>query len=315
MPLFSIKKNRLDPIAQTNFPNEKTFQSIVEGNLKTIFKCNLVASEFPTGRSHGGRIDTLALSEDNNPVIIEYKTAGSSELITQSLFYLSWIRDHEGDFKIAAQAKLGSKIKIDFTDVRVICIAPNYRKYDMHAAQAISDKIELWTYRKFNNSTIYLEPVLPDVGNQGPRVIIDGKQMGKNPIMVAAGKKAAMTRAAGEYQFEQHIEGRPQAIRDLAISVQEFIQGIDSAIKEIPKKYYVAYRLSQNIVCMEVQKSKVLLFLNVDPAKVAGPKGISRDVSDLGHYGSARLEIALKRVEDFEAAKRPIMKAYQLAGN
>lgn len=85
MPLFSIKKNRLDPIAQTNFPNEKTLQSIVEGNLKTIFKCSLVASECSTGRSHGGRIDTLLL-EDNNPVIIEYKKAESSELITQSLF-------------------------------------------------------------------------------------------------------------------------------------------------------------------------------------------------------------------------------------
>ena len=56
-----------------------------------FFKCRLVAMEFSTGAQHAGRIDTLALSEDNNPVIIEYKTVESSDLITQSLFYLAWI--------------------------------------------------------------------------------------------------------------------------------------------------------------------------------------------------------------------------------
>ena len=45
-------------------------------------------------------------SEDNNPVIIEYKKVESSELITQSLFYLSWIHDHRGDFNIAVQKSL-----------------------------------------------------------------------------------------------------------------------------------------------------------------------------------------------------------------
>ena len=59
------------------------------------------ASEFSTGNFHSGRIDSLAISEDNNPVIIEYKKVASSELINQSLYYLHWITDHKGDFEIA----------------------------------------------------------------------------------------------------------------------------------------------------------------------------------------------------------------------
>jgi len=51
-------------------------------------KVKIVASEFSTGNLHAGRIDTLALSEDHNPVIIEYKKVASSELINQSLYYL-----------------------------------------------------------------------------------------------------------------------------------------------------------------------------------------------------------------------------------
>ena len=100
-----------------------------------MFKCRKVATEHPTRAQHAGRIDTLALSEDQNPVIIEYKNVESSDLINQSLFYLSWIDDHRGDFEIAAQRALGPKTVVDWSDVRVICIAPNYRKYDLHAVR------------------------------------------------------------------------------------------------------------------------------------------------------------------------------------
>ena len=94
MPLFSITNGSLRPVQQTNFEKEKQLQSLVEASLRPIFNCRFVASEFSTGSQHGGRIDTLALSEDSNPVIVEYKKVESSELINQSLFYLSWIHDH-----------------------------------------------------------------------------------------------------------------------------------------------------------------------------------------------------------------------------
>src|SRR5438552_17493583 len=149
MPLFTVAKDGLGPVSRTNFPREKALQDLIEGNLDTVFKCRLIDTEFSTGARHSGRSDTLALSEDNNPVIIEYKKAESSALITQSLFYLSWILDHRGDFEIAAQKALGPKVQVDWSDVRVICIAPNYKKYDLHAVQVMGANLELWTYRLF----------------------------------------------------------------------------------------------------------------------------------------------------------------------
>jgi RecB family endonuclease NucS len=111
MPLFSIVDSALVPVQQTNFDREKQLQTLVEASLQTIFNCRLVASEFSTGTQHGGRIDTLGLSEDNNPVIVEYKKIESSELINQSLFYLSWIHDHRGDFHSPHSNRLGGKWK------------------------------------------------------------------------------------------------------------------------------------------------------------------------------------------------------------
>src|SRR4030067_2288912 len=97
MPLFEIANQKLSAVEQSNFALERNLQSLVESNLGTVFNCRLVKSEFPTGYQHSGRIDTLALSEGDNPVIIEYKKVESSELVNQSLYYLSWINDHRGD--------------------------------------------------------------------------------------------------------------------------------------------------------------------------------------------------------------------------
>src|SRR3954469_365415 len=194
MPLFAVSKTTLRAVPQRPFSSEKTLQRLVESNLDVVFKCRLVATEFSTGAQHAGRIDTLALSEDDNPVIIEYKNVESSDLITQSLFYLAWIHDHKGDFQVAAQHALGEKIHVDWSAVRVICIAPNYRKYDLHAARVMGAGLELWTYRLFENDVIYLEEIFQksDPG-------FSGATGGKNPVMVAAGKKAALARASGAY--------------------------------------------------------------------------------------------------------------------
>jgi predicted transport protein len=309
MPLFSIVNQRLSVLEQANFPTEKALQHLIEGNLQTIFSCRLVASEFPTGAQHAGRIDTLAFSEDDNPVIIEYKKVASSELVNQSLYYLAWIQDHRGDFEIAVQRSLGTAAKVDWSDVRVICIAPNYQKFDLYAVQVMGANIELWTYRLFKNQLLYLEEVL-----QKSYVPPDSSPIpNKNPVMVAAGKKAAITRATSTYTLEQHLDGKPQKIRDLFQAVQEYVMGLDPAIEETPKKQYVAYKISQNIACVEFQSQRLILFLKLNPKEVNLP-GIARDVTEIGHYGTGDLEITLRSWEDLEAAKPFIEMAYRKVG-
>jgi predicted transport protein len=309
MPLFQIAGSKLSSIAQTDFADERSLQKLVEANLGAVFNSRLVASEFVTGALHGGRIDTLALSEDDNPVIIEYKRVASSELVNQSLFYLAWLQDHRGDFAIAAQKALGPNVKVDWSETRVICLAPTYRKYDLHAVQMMGANIELWSFRRFENGALYLEQVFQRDGASPA-----SGSSGKNPLMVQAGKKAAVTKAMGGWTFQQHLNGKPDPIRDLALATQEFILNLDDSVEESPKKLYVAYRTSQNIVCMEVQKQKLLLFLKLKPDVVKGPRGISRDVSNIGHFGTGDLEVTVKTAADLEAAKPFIKQAYEAVG-
>nr|WP_228127154.1 DUF5655 domain-containing protein [Psychrobacter lutiphocae] len=313
VPIFNISGNKLVAVEQTNFDYEKQLQSLIENNLETVFNCRFVATEFSTGTLHAGRIDTLALSEEDNPVIIEYKKVESSELINQSLFYLHWIQDHKGDFEIAVQKQLGKSVKVDWSDVRVICIAPNYKKYDMHAVQVMGANIELWKYRLFSNDSIYFEEVFHNAKAVSSTNINPANKL-KNPVMVEAGKKAAITRATVTYTYEERLEGKSQKIIDLSNNIREFILGLDESIEESPKKYYVAYKVSQNIVCMEILSRNIKLFLKFNPSDIAKDTPNFRDVSEIGHYGTGDVEFTITSDEDFESVKQYIIKAYNKIG-
>jgi len=306
MPLFEISDGVLTAVERDMFSSEKELQTLIEANLETVFNCRFIASEFWTGSQHAGRIDTLALSEENNPVIIEYKWVESSELINQSLFYLHWLADHRGDFELAARKALGDNAEIDWSDIRVICIAPNYRKYDLYAVQMMGANIELWKYRLYANGILYFEEVYRDFT---PRTTFAD---GTGPSLQR--KKEGSGRTIGVYTFDEHVKDKATHVKDLAIALQDYILSVDPAMEEMPRKNYIAYRMTQNIVCMEVQMQRILLFLKLDPKGLGPLPNNARDVSRIGHYGTGDLELSIRTENEFEAAKMFIEQAYTKVG-
>jgi len=291
MAIFQLRDGRDERIKLSGFKLEKDLQKIIENNLQTIFNCRFVATEFSTGNLHSGRIDTLAISEDNNPVIIEYKKVASSELINQSLYYLHWITDHKGDFQVAVNKALEKTTEVDWSEIRVICLAPEYKKYDLHAVQVMGANIELWQYKLYDNGVLNLEEVYRRTENIIHSEITDNS--GKNPVMVEAGRKAAITRKTGVYSIEQHLEILNENFKKLFDDVRGYIIGLDSAIEETPKKHYISYKTSQNFVCIETRKNKLTLFLKLNPDEIKPFPKQCRDVRNIGHYGTGDLEVTI----------------------
>ena len=301
MAIFEIDKGKARRVRLSEFKLEKDLQKLVENNLETIFNCRLIATEFSTGNIHSGRIDTLAISEDNNPVIIEYKKVASSDLINQSLYYLHWIRDHKGDFQIAANRTLGKDTEVDWSDIRVICLAPEYKKYDLHAVQVMGANIELWQYKTYDNGILNIEEVYKRTTSTTNQ---DTADIGsKNPVMVEAGKKAALTRKTATYTLEEHFENLDENILELFNTIRDYIVTIDSSIEETPKKNYIAYKTSQNFACLQTYKKKLTLFLKLDANEVNPMPKQGRDVSEIGHFGTGNFELIIKDLADFEETK------------
>ncbi len=311
MAIFEIEKGKAKRVRLSEFKLEKDLQRLIEENMEIIFNCRLIATEFSTGNIHSGRIDSLAISEDFNPVIIEYKKVASSDLINQSLYYLHWIRDHKGDFQVAANKSLGKNIEVDWSDIRVICIAPEYKKYDLHAVQVMGANIELWQYKLYENGILNIEEVYKRT-NTTSREFEDFNE--KNPVMVEAGKKAAITRKNGVYTIEEHFDNLDKSLVDLFNTVRDYITSLDSSIEELPKKNYIAYKTSQNFICLQTYKKKLTLYLKLNPDEVKPLPKQCRDVRNIGHYGTGEFELIIKDYIEFEETKYLINEAYKNIG-
>ena len=79
-----IKVFRIDGDAVSELPGqsmavEKSLQTLVERHLDTFLGVRFLASEHPTGPTHGGWIDTLGIDENGCRVTSEYKRALNAE--------------------------------------------------------------------------------------------------------------------------------------------------------------------------------------------------------------------------------------------
>ena len=159
--LFRIGAGTVQELNGSSVGLEKSLQSLIERHLEVFLGVRFLASEYSTGKTHGGRIDTLGIDENNSPVIIEYKRSLNENAINQGLFYLDWLLDHRAEFTLLAMKHAGPEIeeKIDWTSPRLICIAGDFTKYDEHAVAQINRTIELIRYRKYHDEYLVLELV------------------------------------------------------------------------------------------------------------------------------------------------------------
>jgi predicted transport protein len=82
-------------------------------------------------------------------------------------------------------------------------------------------------------------------------------------------------------------------------------------VKELA--YYIAFKRIKNFACVEVYpQTKVLtIFLKVDPKTVPLEKGFTRDVTNIGHFGTGNLEVSLRSMGDFTRAQPLIVRSYE----
>lgn len=89
---------------------------------------------------------------------------------------------------------------------------------------------------------------------------------------------------------------------------------MDPAIPETPKKLSIAYKISQNTVCMEVKKQRVTLYLKLDPKSLKPLRKNARYVTEIGHYGTGDYELNLESENDVTEARTLIEFAYRFVG-
>lgn len=140
---------------------EADVQRLVEAHMETLLGVRFLASEYGTGPVHGGRIDSLGLDENGAPVIVEYKRGVDAGAISQGLFYLLWLMDHRAEFERLVRDRFGATAasQVLWSGPRLICIAGDFTRYDVHAVREHRRSIDLVRYRLFGSDLLGLETV------------------------------------------------------------------------------------------------------------------------------------------------------------
>lgn len=199
------------------------------------------------------------------------------------MFYLAWLMDHRAEFERLVRDRLGvpAASQVLWSGPRLICIAGDFTRYDVHAVREHRRSIDLVRYRLFGSDLLGLETVASVSG--GMRV-------------ARRARRQTVARTAAD------IQGA--SMGELAGAVDEALLGVGGGVKRVERKTYRAYQRLRNFACLcPPQRSKVVVYLKVDPKDVDLVPGFTRDVSGLGHHGSGDLEVQLRTPRDVERAQ------------
>lgn len=88
------------------------------------------------------------------------------------------------------------------------------------------------------------------------------------------------------------------------------ICNLDSSVREEFKKLYIAYKTTTNFVDIVPQKSRLRLSLNMPFGEIHDPKGLCKDVTNLGRWGNGDVELGISNVNEMEDAMHLIQQAF-----
>ncbi|WP_039631485.1 DUF5655 domain-containing protein [Streptomyces sp. 769] len=272
---------------------EADVQDLIEAHMETMLGVRFLASEYVIDCAGGGRVDSLGLDENNAPTVIEYKRGTDAGVIHQGLYYMAWLMDHKDAFRNLVRDRLGGTAasQILWSAPRLICVAGDFTRYDVHAVREHRRSIDLVRYRYFGSDHIGLETVASMRGHSVTAKRVRRRAAGLLPVRRQGG-----------------------ALAELAEAVDEVLLGLGDGIVRVRRKQYAAYQRLRNFACVcPPQQTKLLVYLKVDPKSVDLVPGFTRDVTGVGHHGTGDLEVQLRTERDLERAQDLFRLSYAAA--
>lgn len=308
LKLFSINQGQATEMASSSVALERDLQKLVEANMETIFGIRFLASEYSTGKIHRGRIDSLGIDEIGSPVILEYKRTTNENVINQGLFYLDWLMDHQGEFQLLVDQRLGREAAgdIDWSAPRLICVANDFTRYDEHAVRQIDRNVELVRYRDFGSELLAIELITTTTTGAGKTATSPSKTEISGPNPASHGTSRSGT--AGEL-----LARADQEITALYESFEAFALSLGEDVVKNERKNYFAFRRLKNFACVEVHPSSrnLLIYLKLDPDAVEMKEGLIRNVSNIGHFGTGDVELRIKDRSSWQVVEDLTRRAYE----
>ncbi len=290
MPIFLNYNNTLEEIKEKPFKLEKDIQQLFEANLAAIMGLALVKSEFTIKNK---RIDTLAFDpESKSFVIIEYKRDKNHSVVDQGFTYLGLMLENKADFIVEYNETLKGDLKrghVDWSQTRVVFVSTSFTDNQIQASNFKDLAIELWEVKKYENGTILINPIKKSNTAESIKPLAQQNDRLKN-----------VSKEIKVYTEQEHVERGSESIVELYEKFKVAILNLADGIELKSQKEYLSFKKGKNIVDICILKKSLKIWINLKKGQLDDPKGIMRDVSDVGHWGNGDYEIQVSDDENLE---------------
>lgn len=288
MAIYLIKNGHLTFVKEIGFELEKDIQRICEDNLHLLFGWEIVKSQF---NLQNFRIDTLAFDPKlKSFIIIEYKKGKSFSVVDQGYAYLALLLNNKADFILEYNETHKTSLNrkdIDWGQTRVIFVAPSFTQYQIQSINFKDLPIELWEIRKYANGTISFEQIQSSGAIESIKTIAQ-----KSKTIEGVSKEVKV------YTRDYHLLGISDGIKELYERFEESLLTIGTNIKIKPTKWYIGFLSKTNFVDIRIQKKALKIWFNLKLGELDDPKGLARDVSNIGHWGNGDYELQVNDDEN-----------------
>ena len=290
MPIYLNTNNKLKEVEEKAFKLERDIQRVFEENLDTIMQLTLVKSEFTIKNK---RIDTLAYDMQSNAfIIIEYKRDRNLSVVDQGFTYLSLMLENKADFIVEYNESLKKNLKrddIDWSQTRVAFVSTAFTDNQILATNFKDIAIELWEVKQFENNIISVTPIKKTRAAESIKTITQQNQ--------------ALRKVSDEikvYTEDEHIARASEEIEELYVKFRDAILNLADGIEVKPLQQYIAFKKDTNIVCMNIQKKQIRMWIGAKFGTLNDAKEIAKDVRNTGHWGTGDYEVAVDNDKDLE---------------
>ena len=115
-----------------------------------------------------------------------------------------------------------------------------------------------------------------------------------------------------KYTIENHkhlAEGGPS--RQVFEALRKQVLALDPCVTETFLALYVAYKAETNFVDVIPQAKRLLLSINLDFHELHDPRGLARDVTNLGRWGNGNVEVSLESDDQIPYVMGLVRQAFE----
>lgn len=297
MRILKKRGDSLIPLQERPFKLERDLQNLVEANLTELLDLKLVKSEFVIKQY---RFDTLAFDvERKSFVIIEYKRNTNYSVVDQGISYLNTMLANRAEFQVEYSETFNTYLKrddIDWSQTRVLFVAPSFTAYQKQAVNFKDLPIELCEVKQFEDDTLYVNLLSKSAGAP----TLQGLQSNNSGVSKNSESLSKITKELKPYTEEELLKGKPEEIRELYDEFKNAILALNSDIVVDAKKHYISFKLKGNIVDIEVQNKALKIWLNMPLGSLDDTKGLARSIKGVGHLGNGDYELKVQNSDNLE---------------